>query len=655
MSTTSSAATLLLTAFATVAVSSQPPVTSPPAQTAVSAKLPVEAFVSAPFVEKVDLSPDGTRMAGVTSRTGSRSILIQPLFSKTEKPLLATIPDETEVDSVEWVNDDNVVVRLRVLKPIEGENWYVTRLIAINRLATKITQIKWDLGGQNGADILWTAKDGSPEIIFAGQNTIYSNEPGFWPAVFRVNVETGKAKKIVESRDNVMDWVADGNGDVRSGFAFRNEGRSFQLLYRPPGNAGLFKTIDRANTSKRESLTAPFMFLPNGDDGLVYEDDEKGRTVISLYNVSTLTKEKVFFDAPAGEVTGAIASADGMTLIGVHTSDFEKPLIWLDPQLSELQAQFDKAVSHGRARIVSFSKDRQRMLVQIEAADMAGALYFYDVADGRLQRIAHLNDRLKSQRLSPVKRVQYKARDGLQIEGLLTLPAGRPTGKLPFILMPHGGPWAHDAMEYDYWAQFLANRGYAVLQPNFRGSTGYGTEFLRKGEGQMGLAMQDDLNDAVKWAVSNDIADANRVCIVGASYGGYVSMWGIARDPDLYRCAISIAGVADLRREVNDFGGSLLAGKYKEDWQRMTPDFKAVSPLGHIDKIKVPLLLVHGKKDVTVDHRQSQLMNERMIKAGKSVEFVSLPLADHYFTRQDDRIKLLAAMEGFLARHNPAN
>ncbi len=295
------------------------------------------------------------------------------------------------------------------------------------------------------------------------------------------------------------------------------------------------------------------------------------------------------------------------------------------------------------------------MLVRIDGADQPGALYYYNREIGTLQRIALINEKIGNGKLSPVKFIQYKARDGLEIEAVLTLPA-RSSGKnLPFIVMPHGGPWAQDSLTYYYWAQFLANRGYAVLQPNFRGSTGYGREFLKKGEGQLGYAMQDDVTDGVKWAVAQGIADQKRTCIVGASYGGYTAMWGIAKDPGLYRCAISIAGVASLRREVNDFGNAFHAGLFRDQWKKMTPDFAAVSPLNSVAKITAPLLLIHGKKDVTVQHVHSAKMYAAMQNAGKQVEFVSVPLADHYFTRQADRLTLLAAMEAFLIKYNPAD
>jgi dipeptidyl aminopeptidase/acylaminoacyl peptidase len=308
-----------------------------------------------------------------------------------------------------------------------------------------------------------------------------------------------------------------------------------------------------------------------------------------------------------------------------------------------------------RIWIESLNRDRTRMLVRAGSADMPGLLYFYDVNDGVLRKIAYINDRIGTKHLAPVKVVSYKARDGLAIEAILTLPEGREPKNLPFILMPHGGPWAQDTLSYDYWAQFLANRGYAVLQPNFRGSTGYGTAFLRKSDGQLGLSMQDDVTDGVNWAVAQGLADPQRPCIVGASYGGYAAMWGISKDPNLYRCAISIAGVSDVKQEIRGFYTSLYQNKYTSDWKRLSANFDAVSPINATAAITAPLLLIHGKKDVTVDYASSTRMYDRMRSNHKTVELVTLPMADHYFSRQEDRATLLRAMETFLAKYNPAD
>jgi dipeptidyl aminopeptidase/acylaminoacyl peptidase len=459
----------------------------------------------------------------------------------------------------------------------------------------------------------------------------------------------------VNGREGVHDWNADAAGDVRTGYSYVDSSRTFRLLYRASGD-GVFREIDSANSRKREGLLSPFLFLPSSSHALVIHDDDKGRSAI--YETDLMTREDVreVFSAPEAhsEVSRAILSDDGSALLGVATTNAENGLHWIDPALAELQGQFNKAVPNRQVRITSFNSDRKKMLVSIRAADTPGAIYYYDVDDGRLNKIADMNSALGGRSLSPVKMVRYKSRDGLEIEAVLTMPRGAAAGKRPFIIMPHGGPWARDGLSYDYWAQFLAAKGYGVLQPNFRGSTGYGTAFLRAGEGQMGLAMQDDLTDGLRWAVKEGLADESKVCIVGASYGGYAAMWGVAKDPDLYRCSISIAGVASLRKEVNDFGDALFSGKYKDDWVRMTPDFAAVSPINAVSRIKVPMLLIHGRKDVTVDWDQSRNMFDKMKQAGKNVEFLPLPLADHYFTREADRAALLQAMGDFLDKHNPA-
>jgi dienelactone hydrolase len=629
------------------------PVAAPAGAAASPSAEPVEAFASLPFVERAELSPDGTHMAGIFGVGGEQKIVIMPLIGGATKPVILGVPDGTQPGSMQWVNNDNIIVSLTGLQPMEADRWYVSRLLAVNRLSGKYTKLLWDLNGQNAGDVLSVPNDGSNEILVAGQSTIYTNMSGFWPTVYRVNVTNGATRRAVLGRGGVLDWGADHLGQVRIGLGFSDGGLTSRLIYRR-SNDEAFRVVDKANHKRDEVLSVPFLYLPGGDNALVMRDNDAGRT--SIFEVDLVKQQtvKTIFEPEQGEVEGAIISDDGK-LLGAYTTDKKNPIFWFDPDLASLQANLNKSVPNARVHIESMSADQSKMLVRVDSAETPGRIYFYDTKVGVLQKIADVNGKLGSKKLSPVKLVLYKARDGLEIEAVLTTPKGKDPKNLPFIVMPHGGPWAHDRLSYDYWAQFLASRGYVVMQPNFRGSTGYGTPFLDKGKGQMGFAMQDDITDGVKWAVDQGIADPKRVCIVGASYGGYAAMWGIAKDPDLYKCAISISGVAALRREVNDFGGKLRGDLYKMQWQEMTPDFNAVSPINAIARIKAPLLLIHGKRDVTVDHVQSAKMFSAMTKAGKAVELVSLPLADHYFARQADRVTLLSAMAQFLTKHNPAD
>lgn len=628
-----------------------PAAVATPAPGAAVAPLSIEAFAQLPFVEMPKLSPDGSHLAGLFAIRGEQRILITPVFGDRSKAVLVAVPDQTEIAWLRWVNDDNVVVGLHALRPVEGENWYISRMLAIGRTTGKITKLLWDLNGQNGADLLWIPSGGGNEILVAAQNSIYVGED-YWPAVYRVDVTNGRKHLVLRGRSGVMDWGADHLGRVRTGVGYRDTTTQATLLYRT-GGKGSFRSIDRASLREEEELTVPFLFVPGTDNGYVIKTAPDGRSVVAEVDLASGRDIRTVYAADGADVDGVALSFDGSRLLGVTTTDRERPVRWIDPAMAKLQKTLDAMSPASTVRIASYNRNLDKLLVRISTPDNPGLLFLYDAVAGTMDRVAAVNETIGGKRLSRSRFVQYKARDGLEIEGVLTMPRGRPAKKLPFIVLPHGGPWGHDELTYDYWAQFLAERGYAVLQPNFRGSTGYGAAFEKTGQGQLGFAMQDDISDGLAWAVAEGIADPKRACIVGASYGGYAAMWGIVKDPDQYRCAISIAGVSNLRREVNDFGGTFRARLYRDQWQKMTPDFAAVSPIKAVARIKAPLLLIHGRKDVTVDHGQSARMYAAMQDAGKKVEFVSIPLADHYFTREADRLTLLTAIEAFLRKHNP--
>ncbi|MBA4354377.1 MAG: S9 family peptidase [Novosphingobium sp.] len=615
-------------------------------------QLPVSAFARLPFIEGAKLSPDGEMIAGQFAVNGEQRFVVASLFEAGRK-FQAPLPDGVEVDRVLWVGNDNVVLSVRAIRPITlGENFYVSRLIAFNRATAKFTRLLDDLGGQHASDILWIPTDGTTEILVAGQNSIFQNE-GFWPSVYMVDVVTGANRKVAGPTADVMDWIADPQGVVRAKVAVdRVRGRR-TLLYRTLGNAG----YANVGSAAFDALEVPVLFTPGEAKAVVSRTTNDGTDALVEINPETHVALRTLFQAPAGRAIDSVRFDDsGNAVLGVMLdNEIAGGLHWIDPALAELQEAFEKSLKGSRGRIISLSADRRKMLVQIDRADDPGRLYYFDRSDGTLRSFAYINQDITVNTSAKVSTVRYKARDGLEIEAILTMPRDREAKALPVVVMTHGGPWSHDTPTWDYWAQFVASRGYLVIQPNFRGSTGYGTDFLRKGQGQMGFAMQDDVNDALDWAVKHGMADPGRACLLGASYGGYVAMWGAARDPDMWRCTISLAGVANLRREVNDFGDQFYGKRYREQWEKMTPDFAAVSPIRFVDRIKAPMLLIHGKKDLTVDHAQSKSMNAKMIEAGKTVEFLSLPKADHYFSREADRVALLAAIERFLARHNPAD
>lgn len=330
--------------------------------------------------------------------------------------------------------------------------------------------------------------------------------------------------------------------------------------------------------------------------------------------------------------------------------------VWLDPEIADLQTKIDQSVPGQSAKIISFSSNKMRMIVFIGGADRAGAFYLFDRSAGTMYPIGAMNKSMGNKAMHPVKTVRIKARDGLVIPTVMTQPKGSEPKNLPVIIMPHGGPADRVSEKWDWWAQFLADRGYLVLQPNFRGSAGFGTKHERAGEGEWGLKMQDDLNDTLAWAAAAGLADPNRACMVGGEYGGYAALRAAQRDGKLYRCAVSFAGVGNLSALTRRYGASSFYGKtFKRELKKSAPDFDSVSPLKHVEEFSSPVLLVHGKKDLRVPYEQSSRIYSALKSAGKSVEMVTQPLGDHHFTRQEDRLTFLQALEAFLIKHNPSD
>jgi dipeptidyl aminopeptidase/acylaminoacyl peptidase len=308
---------------------------------------------------------------------------------------------------------------------------------------------------------------------------------------------------------------------------------------------------------------------------------------------------------------------------------------------------------------VSRDDSRERFIVWVSGANDPGSYYIFAPTADILQRLARINGQLDPAQLAATEYTSYKARDGLEIPAFLTLPKGREARGLPLIVMPHGGPYdVRDLLGYDPEVQFLANRGYAVLQPNFRGSSGYGTEFAAKGEGQWGRAMQDDLDDGVDWLASRGIVDPKRVCLYGSSYGGYAALWGVTRNPERYRCAASFAGVTDVARQLK-YVSHQLGGAERGDWQQTVRGEKgfeldSISPLEQVKRLTRPVLLAHGDADKQVPYKQSTLYRDALVKAGRPHEFVGYPGEGHGFESQDNFTDWLTRLEAFLQANNPA-
>jgi dienelactone hydrolase len=624
----------------------------PAASGAVSSEAvrPLADFARLPTMRRPQISPSGKAVAALVGTGGETLLSVVPLDGS---PRRTAALGDVDVRWLRWVNDDWLAVGVGAEVKLEGAgSFYATRML---RVSADMSVREIVPGGRSGFaadDLVWVAEDGSARVLLARQSSIYWGM-GAFPEVLEIDLATGRKSTAAASMTNVWGWGADEFGVVRVGFGRSSNGRSSRLLYRGGPDEG-WQTIDRADSRRDEQVTVPEMFLDRGGRALVLADDPKGFQAAFEVKLPSLELADPTF-ARSGYDVDAVVRLPGIAgPAGYAVVEDTLRHHWIDPDMAQVQKALDGSVGKDRrATILSVSRDRSRMIVLVDSASEPGRWFVLDRTAERVVPLGWINEAFR-QPLHPVRTIRYKARDGLEIPAILTVPRTPKPGRLPLIVMPHGGPQARDTEDWDWWAQFLADRGYAVVQPNFRGSTGYGTPFRKAGEGQWGLAMQDDLNDAVAHLAADGLIDPKRVCMVGGSYGGYAAMRAAQRDGALYRCAVSFAGVSDLTRMLAYDRGFLWGAARADNLREQAPDLSGVSPLNFVDQVSIPVLLVHGKKDGRVPALQSRLFAERLARRGKPYRHVELPLGDHSLTREEDRLGFLKELEAFLQAHNPA-
>jgi dienelactone hydrolase len=621
----------------------------------VSAAQPsLEDFAAPSFMESPELSPNGELIAGALTMQGRQYFGVLSSAQGTEVKRLVGVPEATALEDWTWVNDEWLLLRVSSTIKFETEDIRIRRGFGFSAKSGKLVPIARDKAGQDGANLLWTARDGTPRVLLSIQQSIYSDYETFWPEVFEVDVSTGRMQSRAKPNRGVMRWYADRNGQVRIGIGYNDMQRTSRLLYRKR-NGELFRTIDRASTKEGESLLVPALFFDDDSKALAFSD-KSGFDALYELDLNTMELGKEVYSVPGYDVDLVRMDVQDGGLLGVSYTDTRFRTEWLQPDLARMQRQLEKvADKEFNAHIESLSHDRQKALVRMDSASAPGTYRLLNQNNRSLMPVAFVNSRLKEAVLAPVRSVRYKARDGLELEAVLTLPKDKPSKNLPLIMLPHGGPGSRDAESWDWWSQYLASIGYAVVQPNYRGSTGYGNAYYEKGDGQWGMAMQDDLLDAIDHLAKQGVADAKRVCIVGASYGGYAALRGAQRDGAHYRCAVSYAGVADLPGISRYDSQFLNAGRSRDYWKARTDNMKNVSPINFAAQFSIPVLLIHGKNDLRVPVQQSRDMADRLKKAGKAVRYVEQPDADHHFSRTEDRVQFLQELTAFLHEHNPAD
>lgn len=611
-----------------------------------------------PAVDLMAISPSGNRIA--YRMTGSEQDAIVIVDLAAMKMVGRVAVGEISARELRFIDDDNLIV-------IVGRT---TRALGFRGQFDYSAAFRYDISSQSLDQLLVRAKDlfqgqsGLGEIIAVTDEGESLLMPAFYIddfravdpeyGVYKVKLNNNQARLIERGDISTVDWFADRDGNMLARVDYKQAAGQYRI-WSLVGSKNLIHEKD-TNILPR----GPVGIVPSGD-ALVYAATPNGSDFPTFYRM----------DLSDGEITGPILEqtdasveviqADTNRVVhGAQYSGFSPTYEFFDLELDARVTDIMDGLSDTSTTIVSWSDNFDDLVVRISGGWNSGAYVLFRADSKEPEFLASIRPDVSNAQVVPTIATSYLARDGLRIPALVTaLPSLREQGSAPLLVLSHGGPASYDRLEFDWMTQYFASRGYVVLQPQFRGSSGFGLEFMRAGYGEWGRKMQTDIDDGVDHLIATGLVDPERICIAGASYGGYAALAAGAFSPARYRCIASIAGLSDLKRMLKSdrrkYGGRHWAISYWErqyggedfDWKALD----AISPINFADKYEAPILLIHGKKDTVVPLEQSKVMRNALRKAGKDVTLVELKGEDHWLSYSDSRLETLRALARFVEEH----
>lgn len=610
-----------------------------------------ELFFGDPEVSGAQLSPDGKYMSFIKPYQGVRNVYVKLREEPFEKAHPVTA-DKRPVAGYFWSRDSKYVLYVQDKGGNENFHVYSVDPQAAAEAATGVPPARDLTPLENVRAIIFAVPDQTPDIIMVGLN----DRDATYHDVYKVTISTGERTLLRRNDQKVGAWIFDEDGILR--LAYRQKEDGGNEILRLDGDQ-LTRIYD---VTYLESVD-PVQFHQDGKR--VYLDTNKGDDVdlsqLVLLDVATGKTEFVESD-PEKEVDFGSAVFDGETKELMATA-YIGDRLRIYPKTKRAKEDLERIRKHlpdGNIGLGSATHDMRYQIVSIQSDLEPGSTYIYDRKSGKFTLQYRVRPKLQSDALAPMKAIQYTTRDGFTIHAFLTLPRGIQAKNLPTVIHPHGGPWARDNWGYSAYPQFLANRGYAVLQLNFRGSSGYGKKFLNAGNHEWGTgAMQHDITDAVQYLIAQGIADPKRIALFGGSYGGYATLAGVTFTPELYACGVPYVAPSNLITLIESFPaywrpflkGSwyLRVGDPENAADRA--DLEKRSPLTYVDRIRVPLLVVHGANDPRVKQSESDRIVMALRDKGAAVEYIVAPDEGHGFRAPNNNMALAASMEKFLAKH----
>ena len=653
------AAAVILVVGADRAVADDGPATD----IATAADIPVAAFAQLPRYEGIELSPDGSHIAYRLPIRGLESVVVHPI-QDASKPVVIMPFQDTFIRWFRWGNDQRLVVSFDYAndrfwvngrRVIGGRDREETRLFSFARDGSDLKKpVSLALPDKRQGTGRRVQQYGSAPMY---QDTVIDwlpDDPDHLmlavdgdfdggAEVRRVNINSGRFRKTFDDIEDIYLWVTDRDHQVRFGLG-GSVGKELGI-YQPPDGG----SIDVSGTA----------WFKNDFRPVAFEADP--RYAIAVGPVDGNTRGVVRLDMVTGDIVETLHhrpdfdvfplfERDTDDLIGFASIGFKAGRMYTDTEWAKLRRSVDHVFKDRNNYFASATPDRTILIVHSTSDVDGGTLYVWDRTSKQVFALAQAYPGLPADLMSEMKPITYTARDGLEIAGFLTTPRGLAAERLPLVVMPHGGPWSRDGWGFDFLVQLMASRGYAVLQPNFRGSTLQGQAFEDAGKKQWGGKMQDDVTDGVRWLIDQGVADPDRVCIVGWSYGGYAALMGAVKTPEMYRCAASINGVANLPKLAGRYGYSAGWRRYIDEYVGLENEsMETASPYHQARRITAPVLIVHAKDDHRVPVEHGEDMAKRLADLGKPHRYLAIEQGGHSLMDGTGRQAMAEALTVFLA------
>lgn len=622
-----------------------------PVNSLASTPPPAEAFGAMPAESDPVLSPDGHWLAWLDRREAKPRVIMFDVPDRKIQRILA-VPERVKLRQLIWNDNETLLIILSQTRE--------------SKLGEEVSQeyfrtIAEDVSGGEGR-MLPINPVGKHDVMlaslvaaqFSPPHTVIMSTGDPCRCLWSVDTRSGRGEIIRRGNHFTVGWVVNlaGRAVAREDWDWQHH--AYSLLALGAAESDKPREILSKNDSERPRLAG---LIGDGSAVIVLASNGRAHQTAWSLPLDGSQPHLVAEDAE-GDITSVFTDSHSGAIIGVYVSGSITEVHWLEASVQRRQEALQRAFPGRNVAIYGWTSDGAKTLARVETPSSPPVFYLVDFVTHRADIAAEEYPALAGVTLGAVKQISYKARDGTAIPAYLTTPSMQASTPTPLVVLPHGGPQARDYPTFDWLAQFLASRGYAVLQPQFRGSTGFGDGFREAGYRQWGGLMQDDVSDGVRAMIEQGVADPHRICIVGASYGGYAALAGAAFTPDLYSCAVSISGVSDLpalmRETVPIYGGALSTSL--SDWKTRIgspndSNLAAKSPINSVNSIKIPILIVYGTGDAVVPNEQSERMAHALKHAGKSVTVAPLAGEDHWLSRTETRVQVLKELEAFLGQH----